>query len=203
VSEQEKGASDEVEKIAEYDSFTELPQQLMKSMHDDESVSDIAKNIVSDAGSTSAAALELEALAFVAAASRTPKNSGGLIKRVNINKENLRGPLSWYTRYKVQERDNFRRETTINYNIYYRLTGDIFRPQLDFVLIDENGYADLQVSVIPAGYPSLRVLKAVRAIIWKAAKEVKFDEQRKREKRGHLGRGIPATQARPRRVPRS
>jgi len=36
------------------------------------------------------------------------------------------------------------------------------------------------------------------------AKEVKFDERRKRGKRRrHLGRGIPATQARPRRVPRS
>jgi hypothetical protein len=200
---EEKGASDEVKKIAEYDSFTELPREIMNSINDDKSIADIAKNIVSEAGSTAAAALELEALAFVAAASRTPKCSGDLIKQANINKENLRGPLSWYTRYKVTKGDNFTRETTINYNIYYRITGDISRPQLDFVLIDDNGIADLQVSIIPAGYPSVKILKVVRAIIWKAAKEVKFDERRKREKRGHLGRGIPATQAHPCRVPPS
>jgi len=197
---EEKGASDEKVKIEEYDSFTELPRQLMNSLNDDESIADIAKKLVSEAGSTSAAALELEALAFVAAASRTPKSSGGLIRQANINKENLRGPLSWYTRYKVKEADNFRRETIINYNIYYRIAGDIFRPQVDFVLVDENGIADLQVSIIPAGYPSVKILKVVRAIIWKAAKEVKFVEQRKREKRGHLARCVSAAPPRPRRV---
>ena len=182
---EEKGASDkEAKKIAEYDSFTELPRELMNSLNDDKSIADIAKNIVSKAGSTAVAALDLESLAFVAAASRTPQSSGGLIRQANINKENLRGPLSWYTRYKVTEGDNFRRETTINYNIYYRLTGDISRPQLDFVLLDENGIADLQVSVIPAGHPSAKILKGVRAIIWKAAKEVKFDERRSEEKEG-------------------
>jgi len=196
---EEKGASDEkVEKIAEYDSFTELPRQLMNSLNDDESVSDIVKNLVSQAGSTAAAALQLEALAFVVAASRTPKTSGGRIRQAYIDKDNLRGPLSWYTRYKIIEGDNFRRETTINYHIYYRVTGDILRPQFDFILLDDNGNADLQVSVIPAGYPSAKILKEVRAIIWKAAKEVKFDEQR--EKRGYLERGIPAAQARPRHV---
>ena len=129
-------------------------------------------------GGADAAALELEALAFVAASVKARQYSVD-IKEAGIDvKSSIGYHITRYTRYDIRVRKNSTIETKIHYNIYMRFLGSIEAPQIEFLFLSYDGeieHADLSVRVIPAGRPPAHLLWAVRRLIWAAA-NVKITE---------------------------
>jgi len=130
-------------------------------------------------GSIDAAALELEALAAVAAAARTPYHSIHT-KEVGIDATYLGPYLYPHVRYIYNESDSegnvkYKIEHVIKYNVYLRIrfVGDYYIPVAEFVFINDkcfSGCAELLVSIIPAGLPARDPLRATRRVVWSAAK---------------------------------
>jgi hypothetical protein len=162
----------------------EAADEVVGYLRDNRSLRRIVKRIIDARHSIDAAALELEALAIVTAAARTPYHSVG-IKETGIDSTFLGPRIAQYERHIYEEHEEYEeatkryiRSTTERiryYNVYirFRFIGDFYIPIVEFVFIDDSCYycADLLVSVEPAGLPAHDPLRAVRRVIWSAAKE--------------------------------
>jgi len=116
-------------------------------------------------------ALELEALAVVVASVRArlfgiTEETGGI---------DVRGGsgylLDYYVRHEYREEDDHRDERITYYDVRFRFAGKLYRPELEFLYI-QDGSADLLLRVTPAGWPPIPIhtLRSARWTIWKIAK---------------------------------
>ena len=155
----------------------EAVKEVVDLLGDDRSLSGIAEYIRA-IGGADAAALELEALAFVATAVKTRQYSVN-VKESGIDiKTNIGYYITRYTRYEFKATKNRTIERKIHYNVYMRFLGSIEAPQTEFLFLSYDGeveHAELAVRVIPAGRPPVDTLWAVRRLIWAAA-NVKITE---------------------------
>jgi len=164
------------EQEQEWDWKRKAVEEVISYLRDDYALSNIAKVIIESHGSVDSAALELEALAIVAASTRTPYYSFAM-KETGIDSSFLGPYLYAHVRYETEIKGNSMIEHIIGYNVYirFRFVGDYYLPLMEFVFINSNcfrGCAELLVSIIPAGLPARDPLRATRKVVWSAAKEL-------------------------------
>jgi len=150
----------------------EATAEVTAYLSDDRYLWRIAEYIRAIGGTASTSALELEALAFVAASVKA-RQYGTDIKETGIDIKSAIGyHVTRYTRYEIKVRKNSIIETKMHYNIYMRFLGGIEAPQIEFLFLSYDGeieHADLSVRVVPAGRPPADTLWAVRKVVWAAA----------------------------------
>ena len=149
----------------------EAVAEVIDYLSDDRYLQRIAEYIRAICG-VDASALELEALAFVAASVKA-RQYGVDIREAGIDvKSSIGYHVTRYTRYDIRVRKNNTIETKIHYNIYMRFLGSIEAPQIEFLFLNYDGnieHAELSVEIIPAGRPPTHLLWAVRKTVWAAA----------------------------------
>jgi len=155
----------------------EAVKEVMSFLSDDRSLSGIAEYIRA-IGGVDAAALELEALAYIATSVKA-QQYGIHLKETGIDTKSAIGYyVTRYSRYEIEVGNDKTIERKFHYNVYMRFVGDVEAPQIEFLFLSYNGeieHADLSVRVIPAGRPPVDILWAVRRMIW-AAVNVKITE---------------------------